>query len=108
MADPAKGNITFTVERFKEAWDQNVLFVIFPGDTKPIDGLELREEDLRFIDDQTLALQAFQHYPDYRDMERFRIQNAIERLKNNNATEEQSTGGSVINNTTKQLHLRRN
>lgn len=107
IADPSKGNITFTIERFKEAWDQNVLFVVFPGDTKPIDGLELREEDLRFIDDQTLSLQAFQVIPDYYDMEQYRIQNELERLKNN-SQDQIEAGQGLINNTTKRLHLRRN
>jgi len=107
MADPSKGNISFTIERFKEAWDQNVLFVVFPGDTKPIDGLELREEDLRFIDDQTLSLQAFQVIPDYYDMERFRVQNLLESQKNFSETEQDATGG-LIDNTTKRLHYRRN
>lgn len=107
IADPSKGNITFTLSRFEEAWDQNVLFVIFPGDTKPIDGLELKEEDLRFIDDQTLSLQAFQVIPDYGDMEQFRIQNALERLKDNPDELVRRLGGDVTN-TTKRLHLRRN
>lgn len=107
IADPSKGNLTFTVERFKEAWDQNVLFVVFPGDTKPIDGLELREEDLRYIDEQTLSLQAFQEYPDYFDMQQWRVQNAIERLKNN-SDEDVANGAPSVENTTKRLHLRRN
>ncbi len=107
IADPSKGNITFTLERFKEKWDQNVLFVIFPGDTKPIDGLELREEDLRFIDDQTLSLQAFRVLPDYQDMLKYRIQNELERLKDNSQAVIDATGEKV-RNTTKSLHLRRN
>lgn len=107
IADPSKGNLTFTVERFKEAWDQNVLFVVFPGDTKPVDGLELREEDLRYIDEQTLALQAFVDYPDYFDMRQWRIQNEIERQKNNSA-EDIANGAPTVQNTTKRLHYRRN
>jgi len=107
MADPSKGNISFTIDRFEEAWDQNVLFVIFPGDTKPIDGLELREEDLRFIDDQTLSLQAFQVIPDYQDMQQFRLQNEIERAKNNSEEVRNATGATVTN-TVKRLHYRRN
>ena len=103
IADPSKGNITFTLARFEEKWDQNVLFVIFPGNTKPIDGLELREEDLRFIDDQTLALQAFQEFPDYYDMLQYRIQNQLESEKNNSPE-----GGGESNSTTKFLHYRRN
>ena len=100
IADPSKGNLTFTLARFEEKWDQNVLFVIFPGDTKPIDGLELREEDLRFIDDQTLSLQAFRTIPYYDDMNQFRIQNEIARAKNNEA--------GTADNTAKTLRYRRN
>lgn len=107
IADPAKGNITFTLERFKEKWDQNVLFVIFPGNTKPIDGLELREEDLRFIDDQTLSLQAFQEFPNYNDMLQYRLQNELEKQKNNSQEFIDRTGVEV-NTTTKFLHYRRN
>ena len=104
IADPSKGNITFTLERFKEKWDQNVLFVIFPGNTKPIDGLELREEDLRFIDDQTLSLQAFNYKPDYQDMLQYRLQNELERSKNI----VNEDGSTSIDNATKSLHYRRN
>lgn len=107
IADPAKGNITFTLARFEEKWDQNVLFVIFPGDTKPIDGLELREEDLRFIDDQTLAYQSFRVIPDYQENLHYRIQNELERQKNNSQEEIDQTG-TEINSTTKFLHYRRN
>jgi len=103
IADPSKGNITFTLARFEEKWDQNVLFVIFPGNSKPVDGLELREEDLRFIDDQTLALQAFDYIPDYQDMLQYRLQNEIERTKNNEIGSD-----STVNSTTKSLHYRRN
>ena len=104
IADPSKGNITFTLERFKEKWDQNVLFVIFPGNTKPIDGLELREEDLRLIDDQTLSLQAFDYTPDYKDNLRYLLNNEIERRKNQ--TDE--FGNTTFDNGTKFLHYRRN
>ena len=107
IADPSKGNLTFTIERFKEAWDQNVLFVVFPGDTKPVDGLELKEEDLRFIDDQTLSLQAFQEYPDYFDMQQWRIQNEIERAKNN-SQEDIDNGAPTFTNGVKRLHYRKN
>ncbi len=104
IADPSKGNITFTLSRFEEKWDQNVLFVIFPGNTKPIDGLELREEDLRFIDDQTLALQAFDELPNYHDFLQYTIQNTIEAEKNT----VNADGSISINNATKSLHYRRN
>ncbi len=107
IADPSKGNITFTLARFEEKWDQNVLFVIFPGNTKPIDGLELREEDLRFIDDQTLALQAFQEFPEYYDNLQRKLHNEIERQKNFDQQTIDETG-NIINNTKKFLYYRRN
>lgn len=107
IADPSKGNLSFTLERFQEKWDQNVLFVIFPGNTKPIDGLELREEDLRFIDDQTLELQAFFEFPQYFDMMQYRLQNQLERERNN-SQEVIDKVGSEVNSTTKLLHYRRN
>lgn len=104
IADPSKGNITFTLARFQEKWDQNVLFVIFPGNTKPIDGLELREEDLRFIDDQTLALQAYDFLPDYDEYLQYTIQNVVEAQKNTI----DENGAKSITNGTKSLHFRRN
>ena len=100
LADPSLGNITFTIERFKEKWDQNVLFVVFPGNTKPIDGLELREEDLRFIDDQTITYLAFQHFPEFHEALQYKINNELERQKND-------PDGSV-DNTIKRLHYKRN
>ena len=107
VADPSKGNISFTLTDFQDKWDQNVLFVIFPGNTKPIDGLELREEDLRFVDDQTLAFHTFQEFPQYFDNVQYRLQNEVERLRNNSAQQMQEGGLGEVNNTTKLLHFRR-
>ncbi|UZE94665.1 C39 family peptidase [Alkalimarinus alittae] len=99
IADPSQGNITFTIERFKEKWDQNVLFVVFPGNSKPIDGLELREEDLRFIDDQTITYLAFQQFPEFDLPLEHKIQNELERQKNN--------ADGTIDNAVKHLHYKR-
>lgn len=63
VADPALGNISFTRSRFEEVWDQNVLFVIFPGGQEPQNALELTERDLRIIDDRTISLLAFREFP---------------------------------------------
>ncbi|RMF13550.1 MAG: peptidase C39 [Gammaproteobacteria bacterium] len=82
VADPSQGNITFTVEQFAAHWDNNVLFIIFPGNTKPLDGLELREEDMRFVDEQTFTMAAYREFPVFtRGMEN-RINNLLERAKN--------------------------
>ncbi len=100
IADPSLGNMTFTVELFKEHWDQNVLFIVFPGNTKPIDGLELREEDMRFIDEQTFSMNAYREFPQFHDAVEYNIRNTLERLKN-------EEDGSVLN-TNKNLHYKRN
>lgn len=100
VADPSVGNISFTVEQFAEKWDDNVLFIVFPGSDKPFDALELKEEDLRFVDDQTMTLLALQRIPDFHEATERRIQNLLERQKNN-------PDGSV-QNTRKQLFYRRN
>jgi len=96
LADPAVGNISFTIDQFEEKWDDNVLFIVFPGGDKPLDNLELKEEDLRFVDDQTMTLLALE----FHESTERRIQNLLERQKNN-------PDGSV-ENTRKQLFYRRN
>lgn len=100
LADPSVGNISFTLHQFEEKWDDNVLFIVFPGSEKPIDALELKEEDLRFIDDQTITELTYQMIPRYYESTERRIQNLLERQKNN-------PDGSV-ENTRKQLYYRRN
>lgn len=100
ISDPSLGNITFTVELFKEHWDQNVLFIVFPGNTKPIDGLELREEDMRFVDEQTFSMNAYREFPQFHDGLEFKIRNELERLKSD-------PDGSVLN-AAKRLHYKRN
>lgn len=99
LADPSVGNISFTVAQFQEKWDDNVLFIVFPGSDKPLDNLELKEEDLRFVDDQTMTLLALERIPRFHEATERRIQNLLERQKNN-------PDGSV-ENTRKQLHYRR-
>ncbi|MDF0752018.1 C39 family peptidase [Marinobacter sp. 71-i] len=99
MADPAVGNISFTLAQFEEKWDDNVLFIVFPGSDKPLDYLELKEEDLRFVDDQTMTLLALQEMPEFHESTERRIRNMLERQKNN-------PDGSV-ENTRKQLFYRR-
>ena len=59
VADPALGNISFPEERFKEIWDNNVMFIVFPNGFKPHSQLELTEADLRFVDDKTIDVVQF-------------------------------------------------
>ena len=87
IADPSKGNISFTMARFLEVWDRNVLFIVFPNGHKPVGGLELRDEDLRVIDERTFTQLT---YRDFRDVfpvdhmtEPFDFSNGLARAKNN-------------------------
>lgn len=65
IADPAVGNISFSLSRFEEVWDRNVLFIVFPGEKKPINKLEVTDEDLRYVDESTLNIVAFHENPEF-------------------------------------------
>lgn len=83
LADPALGNISFTLSRFLEIWDNNVLFIVFPNGHKPASGLELREEDMRYVSDYLIAQNTFREFPlmsmKYEDA----VSNKIASLSNN-------------------------
>ena len=53
LADPSKGNISFTFSAFKKIWFQNIAFVVYPTDEVPdnMNALRIKEDDLRFIDE---------------------------------------------------------
>lgn len=86
IADPAQGNISFTITRFLEVWDRNVLFIVFPNGHKPVGGLELRDADLRVIDERTFTKMAFKDFrsvfPVEHMSEPFDISNGLARSKN--------------------------
>lgn len=65
IADPSLGNISFTLSRFLEVWDKNVLFIVFPNGHKPVGGLEIRDEDLRIIDERTFTQLAYRDFRDF-------------------------------------------
>lgn len=55
FADPAMGNISFTLQKFSEIWHQNVIFVVPPKDEAlALSGLSLKDRDLLIIDTYTL------------------------------------------------------
>ncbi len=63
VADPALGNISFPEAQFDAAWDKvdglGRMFIVFPNGFKPQSSLELTEDDMRFVDDQTISYLAF-------------------------------------------------
>jgi predicted double-glycine peptidase len=83
VADPALGNISFTMHRFLEIWDNNVLFIVFPNGHKPASGLELREEDLRYVSDYIIAENTFKEFPHFAMPVDGNLYNKIASLNNN-------------------------
>lgn len=59
VADPALGNISFTIERFEQVWLDNVLFIVFPNGFEPKNTLDIVDNDLRYIDDRTVRRLSF-------------------------------------------------
>lgn len=53
LADPWKGHTSYTVEEFKNLWYENVIFVVYPEGAREDTALQLKESDLRFIDEDT-------------------------------------------------------
>ncbi len=83
VADPALGNISFTMHRFLEIWDNNVLFIVFPNGHKPANGLELREQDLRYVSDYIIAENTFKEFPHFAMPIDGNFENKIAALNNN-------------------------
>lgn len=77
VADPALGNISFTLSRFLEVWDDNVLFIVFPNGHKPASGLELHEEDMRFVSDYIIAENTFKEFPHFQIRSEHQLANAV-------------------------------
>ena len=68
VADPSLGNISFPEAQFDEAWEKvdglGRMFIVFPNGFKPQNTLELTENDMRFVDDQTITHLAFMQIED--------------------------------------------
>jgi uncharacterized protein len=53
LADPWRGNSSYPLASFEDIWFENVVFVIYPEGGKELTALKLKEQDLRYIDDDT-------------------------------------------------------
>jgi hypothetical protein len=51
LADPWRGNISFTLSEFEEMWYENVIFIVSRKGAKAPSGRSLKDSDLRFIDE---------------------------------------------------------
>lgn len=77
IADPALGNMSFTLSRFLEVWDNNVLFIIFPDGNTPVNSLELELEDLRFVSDYIIAENTFKEFPHFSVQSHHAVNNEV-------------------------------
>lgn len=50
VADPFRGNTSYTVAQFQSMWYKNILFLIEPKDRRSLTCLALSENDLRYVD----------------------------------------------------------
>lgn len=66
VSDPWRGNISFTMGEFMDAWYDNIVFIIYPEGAKTIDALSLKDKDLRYIDEDTAREFMTNHTPYFR------------------------------------------
>ena len=71
------------MHRFLEIWDNNVLFIVFPNGHKPSNGLELQEQDLRYVSDYIIAENTFREFPLFAMPENATLHNKISSSTNN-------------------------
>jgi len=53
LADPYRGNTSYTLSTFKKMWYQNVIFIVDKKNARTISALKLTNEDLRYINEDT-------------------------------------------------------
>jgi predicted double-glycine peptidase len=53
LADPFRGNTSYTIDAFEDMWYQNVIFMVDKKNVRTFAGLRLTNEDLRYIDEDT-------------------------------------------------------
>lgn len=51
LADPFKGNTSYTIATFKDLWFENVIFVVYPNGAPELNALRLTTDDMRYIDE---------------------------------------------------------
>lgn len=54
LADPFRGNTSYTISEFEEMWYENVVFVVYPEGERMYSGLELTNNDLRYIHESSI------------------------------------------------------
>lgn len=60
IADPWRGNSSYTQAQFESMWYDNVMFLISDKENRHANLLKLRQEDLRYIDEDTAKYFVFE------------------------------------------------
>lgn len=53
LADPFRGNTSYTISAFEKMWYQNVIFIVDKKNAQTFSGLQLTNKDLRYIDESS-------------------------------------------------------
>ena len=64
LADPWRGNLSFTRTDFLKFWPDNILFLVSSKGQQDLTALKLGDEDLRFIDEDAALTILFNPTPD--------------------------------------------
>jgi len=54
LADPYLGNTSYPINQFKKLWSQNVVFIVYPSGEEKLTLLQLKNDDLRYIDEDRI------------------------------------------------------
>ncbi len=54
IADPFRGNTSYTISEFEKMWQKNVIFVVYHTGEEQLSLLEIKNEDLRFFDEDRM------------------------------------------------------
>jgi uncharacterized protein len=54
LADPFRGNTSYTISEFQKMWYETVIFVVEIEGSPPVNALKLKNEDLRIIDEDDI------------------------------------------------------
>ncbi len=54
LADPFRGNTSYTLAEFQKMWYETVIFVVEPMGMPTLNSLKLKEEDLRIIEEDAI------------------------------------------------------
>lgn len=76
LTDPWRGDISFTVDEFEDMWYEKVIFMVFKEGRTGLKALRLKEEDLRFIDEDAVRRIIFDHTPTVTNREQRLINDA--------------------------------